>query len=70
MDNILLAAQNAGLHLPISEMVANIFHSLMPEFAQADHAAGLIALEHANPGIRVGTKANILPNDFISLKSI
>ena len=45
MENILLAAQNAGLHLPISEMVANIYRSLMPEFARADHAAGLLALE-------------------------
>lgn len=61
MENILLAAQSAALYLPISEMVTNIFRSLMPEFAQADHAAGLLALEHVNPGIRLGTKANILP---------
>ena len=61
MENILLAAQNAGLHLPISEMVANIYRSLMPEFARADHAAGLLALEQANQGIRLGIEVDILP---------
>lgn len=61
MENILQAAQNAGLQLPISEIVANIFRSLMPEFACVDHAAALLALEHANHGIRLGTKANTLP---------
>ena len=61
MENILLAAQNVGLHLPISEMVTEIFRSLMPEFAYADQAAGLLALEHANPSVRVGTNANRLP---------
>lgn len=61
MENILLAAHNAGLHLPISEMVANIYRSLMPEFARADHAAGLLALEQANPGTRLGIEADILP---------
>ena len=61
MENILLAAQNVGLHLPISEMVTEIFRSLMPEFAYADQAAGLLALEHANPSVRVGTNANMLP---------
>lgn len=61
MENILSAARNAGLHLPISEMVANIYRSLMPEFALADHAVGLLALEQANKGIRLGTEVDILP---------
>ncbi len=61
MENILLAAQNAHVHLPITEMVANIYRSLMPEFARADHAAGLLALEQANQGIRLGNEANIFP---------
>jgi 2-hydroxy-3-oxopropionate reductase len=61
MENILLAAQNAGLHLPITEMVANIYRSLMPEFSRADHAAGLLALELANQGIRLGIEVDILP---------
>ncbi len=61
MENILLAAQNAHVHLPITEMVANIYRSLMPKFARADHAAGLLALEQANQGIRLGNEANILP---------
>lgn len=61
MENILLAAQSAGLHLPISEMVANIYRSLMPEFSRADHAAGLLALEQTNQGIRLGSEADILP---------
>lgn len=61
MENILLAAQNAGLHLPISEMVANIYRSLIPEFSRADHAAGLLALEQANQGIRLGNGVDIFP---------
>ena len=63
MENVLLAAQNAALHLPISEMVTTIFRSLMPGFAHADQAAGLLALEHTNPGFRVGTKADMLPEN-------
>ncbi len=61
MENILLAAQHAGLHLPISKIVANIYRSLMPEFASADHAAGLLALEQTNQGVRLGIEADILP---------
>jgi 3-hydroxyisobutyrate dehydrogenase-like beta-hydroxyacid dehydrogenase len=66
MENILLAAQNAGLRLPISEMVANIYRSLMPEFARADHTAGLLALEQANQGLRLGTEVDILPETQIT----
>jgi 3-hydroxyisobutyrate dehydrogenase-like beta-hydroxyacid dehydrogenase len=61
MENILLAAQHAGLHLPVAEMVATIYRSLMPEFSFADHAAALLALEQRNRGVRLGTEANILP---------
>lgn len=61
MENILLAAQNAGLDLPLAEMVTNIYRSLMPQFAQADQAAGLLALEQRNVGIRLGIETDILP---------
>lgn len=66
MENILLAAQTVALHLPMTEIVANIYRSLMPQFAQADHSAGLLALEQRNSGIRLGTEADILPPDTIS----
>ncbi|MDO8651944.1 MAG: NAD(P)-dependent oxidoreductase [Undibacterium sp.] len=66
MENILLAAQTAVLHLPMAEIVANIYRSLMPQFAQADHSAGLLALEQRNSGIRLGTEADILPPGTIS----
>ncbi|MBC7405096.1 MAG: NAD(P)-dependent oxidoreductase [Cytophaga sp.] len=61
MENILIAAKSAGLDLPIAEMVANIYRSLMPQFAQADHTAGLLALEQCNPGLRLGTAADMFP---------
>ncbi|MDO8703187.1 MAG: NAD(P)-dependent oxidoreductase [Undibacterium sp.] len=69
MENILLAAQDAGLDLPLAEMVANIYRSLMPQFACADHAAGLLALEQHNPGIRLGVDADILPPGMILTKN-
>ncbi len=61
MENILLAAKDANIDLPMAEMVADIYRSLMPQFAQADHAAGLLALELANPGMRLGVGSDILP---------
>lgn len=60
LDNILNAAENASLSLPITSLVAEHFRSLVNTHPTADHAAVLIALEQKNPGKRVG----LLPDKF------
>lgn len=53
-QNILAAAQAAGLQLPITELVTQRYQSLLQTVPQADHAAGLLGLEALNPGVRLG----------------
>lgn len=53
-QNILAAAQAAGLQLPITELVTQRYQSLVQTVPQADHAAGLLGLEALNPGVRLG----------------
>ncbi len=54
MDNILIAAQEAGVELPVSKLVTELYHSILPAIPNADQSAALIALEQRNPGKRVG----------------
>ncbi|MFZ6750348.1 NAD(P)-dependent oxidoreductase [Undibacterium sp. Ren11W] len=61
MENILLAAKLSGLELPLAEMVAAAFRSLVATIPLADHSASLLELEHRNPGARLGNSENILP---------
>lgn len=61
MENILSAAQLAGLHLPLTELVAEAYRQLLPDYPKADHAAALLQLERINPGKRVGTQPDTLP---------
>lgn len=61
MENILSAAQLAGLHLPLTELVAEVYRQLLPDYPKADHAAALLQLERINPGNRVGTQPDTLP---------
>lgn len=61
MQNILNAASAAGLHLALTELVAQRFDSILASLPHADHSAGLIALERENPGKRVGDAPDILP---------
>ncbi len=58
MDNILIAARNAGLKLPVSELVTDLYHSILGSLPNADQSAALIALENLNPGLRVGKLAD------------
>ncbi|WP_286173223.1 NAD(P)-dependent oxidoreductase [Duganella qianjiadongensis] len=59
-QNILAAAQAAGLQLPITELVTQRYQSLVQTVPQADHAAGLLGLEAINPGVRLGDAADRL----------
>jgi 3-hydroxyisobutyrate dehydrogenase-like beta-hydroxyacid dehydrogenase len=61
MENILAAAALADLQLPITELVASAYRSLLASHPLADHSAALLALEYRNPGSRLGSLENILP---------
>ncbi len=61
LENILIAATNAGISLPVTEIVASHFQSLLASVPFADHSAALLALERSNPGKRVGSGADKLP---------
>lgn len=54
MDNILAAAADAGLQLPVTSLVTDLYHHILGAYANADQAAALLALEELNPGKRVG----------------
>lgn len=58
MENILMAAAAADLHLPVTELVAQSYRSLLVSLPQADQAAALLALERLNPGKRLGAAAD------------
>jgi 2-hydroxy-3-oxopropionate reductase len=54
MQNVLVAAADAGVVLPLSALVTEHYRSIAAELPSADHSAALIALEKMNPGIRLG----------------
>ncbi|MGZ3181290.1 MAG: NAD(P)-dependent oxidoreductase [Telluria sp.] len=61
MDNVLAAAAEAGVVLPVSALVREHYLAIVAALPQADHAAALIALERMNPGQRVGDAPDQLP---------
>lgn len=61
MHNVLAAAAEAGLVLPLTSAAARSYESIEGELGSADHAAALLALERINPGQRVGTGPDQLP---------
>ncbi len=54
--NIMAAAGDAELKLPITALVADLFNGLLASHAEADQAAALLALEEMNENIRLGDK--------------
>ncbi len=52
--NIMAAAEDAGLQLPLTALVADLFDGLLTSHESADQAAALLALEELNKGIRLG----------------
>lgn len=63
LENVLIAAANAGISLPLAELVTNHYRALLPITSNADQSAILLTLEHHNPGKRVGTAADRLPQE-------
>jgi 2-hydroxy-3-oxopropionate reductase len=61
LRNVLAAAGEAGVVLPVTALVTENYASIAADLAGADHAAALIALERLNPGQRVGTAPDKLP---------
>ncbi len=62
MENILLAAQAAKLSLPMAQLVTEQYRHLLAFAPQADHSAALLGLERQNPGQRLGTGTDRLPD--------
>ncbi|CDG80924.1 tartronic semialdehyde reductase [Janthinobacterium agaricidamnosum NBRC 102515 = DSM 9628] len=60
MHNILAAADAAGLHLPVTQLVTERYASIAERHATADHSAALLALEALNPGQRLGGRPDQL----------
>ena len=54
MENILIAAKEAGLQLPVTALVTDLYRSILDKLPNADQSAAVIALEQINPGKRVG----------------
>lgn len=61
MQNILAAATNAGVTLPVTEIVSGIFADLLQHQPDADHSAAILALEQRNPAHRLGDCKSQLP---------
>ena len=61
MDNIVRAAIDAGLRLPLAESVRANYAKLLGTLPQADQSAVLLAVEQSNPGQRLGTASDQLP---------
>jgi 3-hydroxyisobutyrate dehydrogenase-like beta-hydroxyacid dehydrogenase len=61
LENVLAAAAAAGLHLPVTELVAQYYRSILDRYPRADQAAAIIALEQINPGHRLGAGTDRLP---------
>jgi 3-hydroxyisobutyrate dehydrogenase-like beta-hydroxyacid dehydrogenase len=61
LENALIAASNAGVRLPVTELVTQAYRSILEEVPNADQSAALLALERLNPGKRLGEDPDKLP---------
>jgi 2-hydroxy-3-oxopropionate reductase len=61
LENVLIAAQHAGLQLPLTELVTGNYRQVLQHAPQADQSAVLLALEQGNPGLRLGQADDQLP---------
>lgn len=61
LENVLAAAAEAGVRLPLAELVTESYRSILEAYPDADQSAALLALERVNPGIRLGGGEDRLP---------
>jgi 2-hydroxy-3-oxopropionate reductase len=61
MQNVLVAAADAGVVLPVAALVTAHYRSIVDEFPAAAQSAALLALEKVNPGQRLGQAPDQLP---------
>lgn len=61
LHNVLAAAGDAGVVLPVTALVTDAYDSIAAQYPQADQSAALLALELRNPGQRLGTAPDQLP---------
>jgi 2-hydroxy-3-oxopropionate reductase len=62
LDNVLVAAADAGVVLPVTALVTEHYRSILADFPRADQSAALLALEKLNPGLRLGAAPDQLPD--------
>jgi 3-hydroxyisobutyrate dehydrogenase-like beta-hydroxyacid dehydrogenase len=63
LRNVLAAAADAGVVLPVAALVTESYQSIAGDHPRADHAAALLALEKKNPGQRLGAGPDRLPEE-------
>lgn len=63
LQNVLVAAAEAGLVLPLTALVTDNYRSIAGQYPCADHSAALLALEKINPGQRLGQGPDQLPDN-------
>nr|WP_264158768.1 NAD(P)-dependent oxidoreductase [Noviherbaspirillum aerium] len=61
LENALVAAAAGGLSLPVTQLLTDLYRSILDLAPNADQAAALLAIERLNPGIRVGQAPDQLP---------
>jgi 2-hydroxy-3-oxopropionate reductase len=61
MNNVLAAAAEAGVALPLAALVTAHYATIGSSHPAADQSAALIALEQVNPGHRLGSLPDRLP---------
>ncbi len=61
LRNVLVAAADVGLVLPLTALVTESYQSIEADYPQADQSAALLALEKRNPGQRLGDLPDRLP---------
>ena len=62
MENILTAALESGVSLPLAQLITNNYQSLIESSPLADQSAILLAVEKMNLGTRLGSSENKLPS--------
>ncbi len=62
LHNVLVAAADAGVVLPVTALVTSAYESIAERYPGADQSAALLALELCNPGQRLGTGPDQLPD--------